>query len=159
MKKYLIVAIITAATFNIGCANSSTETDNNKTVSTNIVEIEYLTADSFKEKVFNYQDSKEWKYKGTTPCIIDFYATWCGPCKQIAPILEDLATEYKGKIIVYKVDVDKQKELAGIFGVKSIPALLFVPMNGKPQMVNGAIPKETFVKAINEVLLKKETVK
>ncbi|MCK5730589.1 MAG: thioredoxin [Draconibacterium sp.] len=113
-----------------------------------------LTNDSFKEKVFNYEVNKEWKYEGDKPCIIDFYADWCGPCKQIAPVLEELAKEYDGKIIIYKVDTEKQKELASAFGIRSIPSLLFVPLSGQPQMSQGALPKEQFEKIINDVLLK-----
>ncbi|MEA3444167.1 MAG: thioredoxin [Bacteroidota bacterium] len=114
--------------------------------------IEHLTTKSFKEKVFNYDTSTEWKYKGELPAIIDFYADWCKPCKMIAPILEELAEEYKGKIVIYKVDVDDEKELAGAFQTQSIPSILFIPKEGQPQMAKGALPKETFVKAINEVL-------
>ncbi len=115
--------------------------------------MEHLTKDTFLEKVFDFEKNKEWKFAGTLPCIIDFYADWCGPCKMVAPILEDLATEYKGKIEVYKVDTDKEQELAAVFGIRSIPSLLFVPKDGKPQMAMGAMPKEGFVRAINSILL------
>jgi thioredoxin 1 len=114
--------------------------------------IEHLTLDTFKEKVFNFTDNKEWKFEGNKPCIIDFYADWCGPCKMVAPILEELAKEYDGKLDVYKVDTEDQRELAGIFGVQSIPSLLFVPKEGQPQMAMGALPKETFVQAFKDVL-------
>lgn len=113
----------------------------------------HLTTETFKQKVFNYDVNKEWKYEGTTPCIIDFYADWCGPCKKIAPIMNQLAQEYDGKIIIYKVDTEKQQELAAAFGIRSIPSILFVPVNGQPQMAQGALPKENFVQAIEEVLL------
>ncbi len=115
--------------------------------------MEHLTKDTFLEKVFDYEKNKEWKFAGALPCIIDFYADWCGPCKMVAPILEDLAAEYKGKIEVYKVDTDKEQELAAVFGIRSIPSLLFVPKDGKPQMAMGAMPKEGFVRAINSILL------
>jgi len=115
--------------------------------------IEHLTLDTFKTKVFNFTDNKEWKFEGEIPCIIDFYADWCGPCKMVAPILEELATEYNGKLNVYKVNTEDQRELAGIFGVQSIPSLLFVPKEGQPQMAMGALPKETFIKAFKDVLL------
>lgn len=116
----------------------------------------HLTKADFIAKVANYEASPdEWKYLGDKPAIIDFYADWCGPCKTIAPILEELAEEYDGQIYIYKIDVDKEQELAGAFGIRSIPTLLFVPMNEKPQMANGAMPKASFVQAINEVLLKK----
>lgn len=113
----------------------------------------HLTTETFKQKVFNYDVNKEWKYEGTTPCIIDFYADWCGPCKKVAPIMDELAKEYDGKIIIYKVDTEKQQELAAAFGIRSIPSILFVPVSGQPQMAQGALPKENFVQAIEEVLL------
>lgn len=118
--------------------------------------MEYLTAQTFKEKVFNYETNKEWKYEGEVPCIIDFYADWCGPCKMIAPTLEELAEEYDGKIMIYKVDTEKEQELASAFGIRSIPSLLFVPKDGQPQMAVGALTKEGFVQAINDVLLKNQ---
>ncbi|HNY02941.1 MAG TPA: thioredoxin, partial [Bacteroidales bacterium] len=90
----------------------------------------------------------------SSPCIIDFYADWCGPCKMVAPILEELAVEYKGKIDIYKIDTESEQELAGAFGIRSIPSMLFVPMTEQPQMSVGALPKDTLKKAINEVLLK-----
>lgn len=114
----------------------------------------HLTTAEFKEKVFNYKLNQEWKYEGTIPCFVDFYADWCGPCKRVAPILDELSKEYDGKIIIYKIDTDKEKELASAFGISSIPTILFIPLKGEPQAAKGALPKETFVKAINEVLLK-----
>lgn len=117
--------------------------------------MEYLTKESFKEKVFDYENEKEWKYKGSLPCIIDFYADWCGPCKMVAPIMEELSTEYDGKVEIYKVDTEAEQELAAVFGIRSIPSILFVPVNDKPQMAAGALPKQSFVQAINEILLNK----
>jgi thioredoxin len=114
--------------------------------------IEHLTADTFKEKVFNYAENKEWKFEGDKPCMIDFYADWCMPCKMVAPILEELQEEYDGKLNIYKIDTEAERELAGIFGIQSIPSLLFVPKDGQPQMAMGALPKETFQKAIKDVL-------
>lgn len=113
--------------------------------------VEYLNVDTFKEKVFDYTANKEWKFNGDKPCIIDFYADWCGPCKMVAPILDELAEEYKGKVDVYKVDTEKEQELAAVFGIQSIPSLLFVPADGQPQMAQGALPKETFVQAFKDV--------
>ncbi len=113
---------------------------------------EHLTAATFKEKVFNYETNKEWKFEGEVPCLIDFYADWCQPCKMVAPILEELQEEYNGKINVYKIDTEAERELASVFGVQSIPSLLFVPMDGQPQMAMGALPKETFETAIKDVL-------
>jgi thioredoxin 1 len=113
---------------------------------------EHLTKETFLLKIFNYEAGKEWKFEGNKPCIVDFYADWCGPCKIVAPILEDLAKEYEGKLDVYKVDTEKETELASIFGIRNIPSLLFVPKDGQPQMAMGALPKETFVKAFKDVL-------
>jgi thioredoxin 1 len=113
---------------------------------------EHLTKETFLSKVFNYENNKEWKFEGGKPCIIDFYADWCGPCKMVAPILEDLATEFEGKMDIYKVNTEEQQELAGAFGIRSIPSFLFVPLNGQPQMAMGALPKETFIKAFKDVL-------
>jgi thioredoxin len=112
-----------------------------------------LNAEAFKKLVWDYQKNPDdWKYNGDLPCIIDFYADWCRPCKMVAPIMEELAREYKGKIRIYKVNTDEQKELAGLFNIRSIPAVLFVPKSGKPQMSVGALPKPTFIQTINDVL-------
>lgn len=116
--------------------------------------IEHLTKQTFLDKVFNYEQNSEWKFEGKLPCIIDFYADWCGPCKMVAPILEELATEYSGKINIYKIDTEAEQELAGAFGIRSIPSMLFVPMNEQPQMSVGALPKDALKQAIGEVLLK-----
>jgi thioredoxin len=116
----------------------------------------HLTKAQFLSKVANYEaNPTEWKYLGDKPCIIDFYAAWCGPCKTVAPILEDLAKEYDGQIYIYKIDTEAEQELAGAFGIRSIPTILFCPMGEAPQMAQGALPKEAFRKAITEVLLKK----
>ncbi|MBT3383548.1 MAG: thioredoxin [Prolixibacteraceae bacterium] len=114
--------------------------------------LEHLTKETFKEKVFNFEANKEWKYEGAKPCMIDFYADWCGPCKMVAPVLEELQKEYGDSIVIYKVNTEEQQELAGMFGVQSIPSLLFVPQDGQPQMAMGALPKPTFEKAIADVL-------
>lgn len=116
--------------------------------------LEHLTKDTFIEKVFDYENNKEWNFKGELPCMIDFYADWCGPCKMVAPILEELAEEYKGKINIYKVDTESEQELASVFGIRSIPSLLFCPVGAPPQMAMGALPKDTFKKAIGDILLK-----
>ena len=114
-------------------------------------EVVYLTTAEFKKLIFDYSTSSEWKYKGKLPCIIDFYATWCGPCRMIAPYLSKIAKEYEGKILVYKVDVDKERELASYFAVRSIPMVLFVPKKGRPQSVVGAQSKEAYEEVIEEV--------
>lgn len=121
------------------------------------MKVQELTKTEFLKKVANYEASpNKWVYEGDKPCIVDFYTTWCGPCKMVAPILEELAEEYAGKIDIYKVDTEKEEGLAASFGIRSIPSLLFCPMNGQPQMAKGAMGKADFKKAINEVLLKKE---
>lgn len=114
--------------------------------------LEHLTKQTFKEKVFNFEENKEWKYEGNVPCMIDFYADWCGPCKMVAPILEELQKEYGDNLVIYKIDTEQEQELAGMFGIQSIPSLLFVPVDGQPQMAMGALPKDTFEKAISDVL-------
>lgn len=114
--------------------------------------LEHLTKESFKEKVFNFENNKEWKFEGTTPCMIDFYADWCGPCKMVAPVLEELQKEYGDQLVIYKVDTEAEQELSAMFGIQSIPSLLFVPVDGQPQMAMGALPKATFERAIEEVL-------
>lgn len=113
----------------------------------------YMTTEDFKSTIFDYTKSKEWKYEGERPCLIDFYATWCGPCKMVAPILEQLAGEYKGKVDIYKVDVDKEKQLASVFGVRSIPTLLFIPMADQPTLTQGAMQKEALTELIDVILL------
>ena len=112
-----------------------------------------LTKAEFLKKVADYESNpSEWKYLGDKPAIIDFYADWCGPCKMVAPVLEELAAEYEGKIDIYKVNTESEKELAAAFGIRSIPSILFVPMNGAPQMAQGAMPKSSFEEAIRDVL-------
>ena len=114
--------------------------------------VQELTAETFKQKVMNYDiHPNEWIFEGSRPAIIDFYATWCGPCKQTAPIVEKLAVDYAGRIDVYKVDVDQQQELAAFFGVQSIPTILFIPKEGTPQRVSGAMPRSGFDEAIKQV--------
>ncbi len=117
------------------------------------MKLEHLTNETFKEKIFNYEDNKEWKFEGNTPAIIDFYANGCGPCKTIAPILEELKEEYGDKLDIFKVNTEEQRELSSVFGIQSIPSLLFIPKEGQPQMAMGALPKETFKQAISEVLI------
>ena len=110
----------------------------------------------FLDKVFDYTTgATEWKYLGNKPCVIDFYATWCGPCRMVAPILKDLAKEYGDKIVIYKVDTDKEKELSMAMGIQSLPTIVFIPQTGQPQVIVGAADKATFKRAIDEVLLKK----
>ncbi len=112
-----------------------------------------LTKQDFLDKVFDYETKKEWEFQGEIPALIDFYADWCGPCKMVAPVLEELSNEYDGKIKIYKVDTEAEQELAAVFGIRSIPSLLFIPKNEKPQMAQGALPKQALVEAIENVLL------
>lgn len=116
----------------------------------------HLTAKEFRDKVFNYEESKEWSYKGSLPAIVDFYADWCGPCKAIAPVLEDLSTQYEGKLLIYKIDTEKEEELSSLFGIQSIPTLLFIPTEGNPMMQKGALPKNVLEQVIEERLLKND---
>ncbi len=113
---------------------------------------ELLTKETFLEKVFNYEKNKEWTFEGDLPCIIDFYADWCGPCKAVAPVLEQLSDEYEGKINIYKIDTEKEQELAAAFAIRSIPSMLFCPAAGQPQMAQGALPKQQLEELIKDVL-------
>ena len=112
-----------------------------------------LTKDTFLKEIFDYENNKEWKFEGTLPAVIDFYADWCQPCKMVAPIIEELSKEYEGKVNFFKIDTEAQQELAGAFGIQSIPSLLFIPVDGKPQMSAGALPKASFVEVIEKELL------
>lgn len=142
------------------CGNStsrSKQTTESKEKENKAMSTIHLTKAEFLQKVVDYEGNpEEWKYLGDKPAIIDFYASWCGPCKMIAPVLEELAAEYAGQIYIYKIDTEKEQELAAAFGIRSIPTLLFVPMEGQPQLVQGAMPKSSFKEAIDKVLLKKE---
>lgn len=114
-----------------------------------------LTKEGFLQKIADYENNpKEWKYLGDKPALIDFYAPWCGPCKMLSPILDELAREYEGKIDIYKVNVDEQEELSTVFGIRSVPTLVFVPMKGDPQRAAGALPKQQLVQIFEEILLK-----
>ncbi|HTH29954.1 MAG TPA: thioredoxin [Lacibacter sp.] len=113
-----------------------------------------LSTEAFKDKVFNYETEKEWKYSGELPAIIDFYADWCGPCKMVAPVLEELSAEYEDKLLIYKVDTEAEMELASVFGIQSIPTFLFIPVDAAPMMQPGAFPKKVFKEVIEEHLLK-----
>lgn len=112
----------------------------------------------FKEKVFDFEKEDEWKYAGELPAIIDFYADWCGPCKAIAPVLEELSKKYEGRLLIYKIDTDKENELSSIFGIQSIPTLLFIPKQGTPMLQKGAVPKNALIEVIEEKLLAEEEI-
>jgi thioredoxin 1 len=113
----------------------------------------HLTTQDFKEKVFDFDKEQEWKYNGSLPAIIDFYADWCGPCKMVAPVLEELSKEYEDQVIIYKVNTEKEMELSSVFGIQSIPTFLFIPVEGQPIMQPGAFPKKVFQQVIEEHLL------
>ena len=152
MKKLIFASIMLVALLS-ACGEKVKENKQEKQKPTGSI---HLTKAEFLTKVTNFETNPtEWKYLGDKPSIIDFYATWCGPCKTVAPILEEIANEYKGKIYVYKIDVDAQPEIAAAYGIQSIPTILFCPMTGNPQMTQGAMPKEAFTKTVVEVLLKK----
>ena len=151
MKKTVMMLFMAVAVASCGNAQSS----NNNKKDTTMKTIELTKAD-FLTKVANFETNPtEWKYLGDKPAIIDFYASWCGPCKLVAPILEELAAEYGDSIVIYKVNTENEQELAAAFGIRSIPSILFVPVNGKPQMAMGAMPKSSFKELINKVLLDK----
>ena len=143
-----VVLLSNCNAVNPGKAKSDTQTS----VSGGVI---VLTNEAFKQQIFNYDKNKEWKYEGKLPAIIDFYPSWCGPCRQLSPRVEEIAKQYAGKIIVYKVDTDAEGLLAQSMGISSLPTLLFIPVKGQPTATMGAVPKETLEKAIHEVLLVK----
>ena len=114
---------------------------------------EQLTKQTFLEKVFDYEKNKEWKFEGELPAVVDFWAPWCGPCKMVGPIIDELSEEYKGKVNFYKVNTDEEQELGAVFGIRSIPSLLFIPKDGQPKLAVGALPKESFKSTIDKELL------
>ena len=148
----LVVIILVAFAW----MNREKEVVKAKVSEVNKMEPIHLTKAEFISKVSNFQKNPgDWKYLGNKPCIVDFYATWCGPCKMLAPVLDDLAKEYNGQIYIYEVDVDAEPEIAAAYNIQSIPTLFFCPMTGTPQMAQGVIPKESLQKTITEFLLKK----
>lgn len=148
----LSLAFITTA-----CAGNKDNQSTNSQKEQNDMEVTALTKADFLKKVYNYEATpNEWKFEGSRPAIIDFYATWCGPCKAMAPVLENIGKEYAGKVDVYKIDVDKESELAGAFGIQSIPTLLMIPVKGDPKILQGAMPKDQLTKIVDEFLLEKK---
>ena len=173
MKQIKLINIIVFLSFcffilTIGCNQSAKENkqleENNSALqnkqvqaSSSKADIEFLTKETFKQKIVDFGKTKEYHYNGELPSIVEFYATWCGPCKMLAPILEELSHEYSGKIKIYKVDVDKEMELSNAFGINSIPAIYFFPKTGHPVRTEGFIPKNELSKAIQQVLLKTDS--
>ena len=117
-------------------------------------DVVYLTTEQFRERIFDYKADKEWNYRGNKPCVIDFYTTWCGPCKRLAPIMEEMSQKYCDQVVFYKADTERERELAYVFGINSIPQVLYIPVEGKPMLLKGLYPKEEIVKIIDEFLLK-----
>lgn len=154
MKKLTFALFfLVALTFN-ACSNPENHEGGGSTMTEG--QVNKLTADSFQKLVWDYKTNpKEWTFRGDQPCIIDFYADWCRPCKMVAPIMDELAKEYQGRVRIYKVNTDEQRELSGLFNINSIPAVLFIPKNGKPQMSVGALQKPAFVEMIQKTLLVK----
>ena len=151
MSAFAIVLASTACAGNSGENKKSNEPPKEE----NKMEVVSLNKADFLKKVYNYEaNPKEWKFEGSRPAIVDFYATWCGPCKALHPVLEELSKEYSGKVDIYQIDVDKEKELAAAFGIRSIPTLLMIPMKEEPRISQGALPKDQLKKAIDEFLLK-----
>jgi len=152
------VSLISCSNINGGQEKTDLSLKNNTTAkeAPSAAEVEYLTYDTFIEKVWNFEKNPDnWVYEGTVPCVIDFYADWCKPCKMVAPIMDELAVKYDGKVKIYKINVDKEQKLAAIFGVRSIPSVLFSPMTGKPSMQAGALPKDQYIQIIEDNLLTK----
>jgi thioredoxin len=157
MKRIILTSIFLSVLLLTACAQNKTEAKKGEVATEKKAGTVHLTKAEFLKKVVNYETNQDkWIYLGDKPCLIDFYTTWCPPCKVIAPILEELATEYAGQIYIYKIDTEKEPELAAAFGIRSIPTLLFCPMDENPQVAQGALPKETLKEAIETVLLKKE---
>ena len=157
MNKRLMIWAVSLVSLLFAACETKAKTNDNQSKNDKKMKTIELTKADFLTKVMDYEaNPQEWKYLGDKPAIIDFYASWCGPCKMVAPILEELAEEYDGQIYIYKVNTEKEQELAAMFGIRSIPSILFIPMGEQPQMAMGAMPKSSFKEAIDKVLLKKE---
>lgn len=151
-------AIVLATTACAGNNKGENKKSNEPTKEENKMKVIALNKADFLKKVYNYEaNPKDWKFEGSRPAIVDFYATWCGPCKMMHPILEALSLEYDGKVDIYQIDVDKEQDLAAAFGIRSIPTLLMIPMKEDPRIMQGAMPKDQLKKTIDEFLLKQDS--
>ncbi|MBK8807743.1 MAG: thioredoxin [Bacteroidales bacterium] len=148
-------ATISQSEASIASVSNIEKNENSSQANENIGGVRKINSEEFKTLIFNYETNKEWKFAGTRPCIVDFYADWCGPCKMVAPRLDELSKEYAGKVDFYKVNTDEQRNLSGAFGIRGIPAILYCPANGQPQMTTGASSKEEYKKIIESFLLAK----
>ena len=160
MKKIILVAILFLP-FLVSCSQNRKapavfpQTAVGKTEKTETAKVQYLTTSDFRKKIMDYEaHPDEWVFAGSRPAVIDFYTTWCGPCKMMAPVVESLAGKYAGKIDFYKVDIDQETELASVFGISSIPTFLFIPVKGKPSVQMGAMQKEDFEGLIDKIKTK-----
>jgi thioredoxin 1 len=151
MKKAIYLSFIVVSLIFSSCSSGKSENKNGEIISG--PDVQQLTTENFKKLVYNYDENKDWKYLGTTPAIIDFYADWCPPCRALSPIVEGIAREYQGKLVVYRVNTDQEKELVRSLGIANLPTLLYIPVNGKPQVTLGMIPRDKIIKTINSVLL------
>lgn len=122
-------------------------------------DVVYLTTEQFRARIFDYKNEKDWKFKGDKPCVIDFYTTWCGPCKRLAPIMEEMSQKYCDQVVFYKADTERERELAYVFGINSIPQVLYIPVEGKPMLLKGLYPKDEIERIIDEFLLDKKEAK
>ncbi len=147
-KMKLIRTILATVAMFVSTACSFAQSNDTKSY------VKHIDSQEFRTEIFDFAQENTWKFKGNKPCIVDFYATWCGPCRSISPYLDELSVKYKDQINIYKVDVDKNKELAQAFGAHSIPLLIFIPKTGEPQSNRGALPKSELERAIMTVLLK-----
>lgn len=158
MKKYLL--IITAALLLISCGNSKDDNKRSKSESTETVQandnslVKTLDYKKFIKDIWNIEKYPDtFTYQAKSPCVIDFYADWCGPCRRVAPIMEELAKEYEGRVIIYKVNTDKEPKLSTIFQIRNIPTVFFMPTEGQPMMQVGALSKEEYISIINKYLV------
>jgi thioredoxin 1 len=150
MKRLTTVLMVISSLLLINCSGRTDKKSSDKIDLTG--EVKKINSDEFRKLVYNYQENKEWKFEGDIPVIIDFYADWCPPCRQLSPLVEEIAGEYKGKVAFYKIDTDKEKELTASLGITNLPTLLYVPAKGQPQVTLGYISKERIKETIKNVL-------